>query len=232
MKDFSLTVVLAILLAISQFAWAGIADNLTGNVSLSSNYAYRGVSRPGSNQVLFGNLEYVSERGLYGGVWIGNYKTLWSTETDTETDLYFGFNHDLTFGHSIDTSVWRGTYDQKTTRDYDWVEWQINYHYHDRWGFMFALADNLYGSDQRSAVAELSFAHQTNRLSLVISVGNQQFDSQYLSDVNYLHTRVSVDWRNWHLFLDSSLTDRKSDSAMFSRNWQRQSNGIGLAYTF
>lgn len=223
---------LTIVLLIPQSSQAEIRDNLSGNINLSSNYTYRGINRHSSNRVLSGNLEYASKTGLYGGVWIGNYKTLWSNEPDTETDLYLGFSHNLKFGNSIDTSFWRGTYNQKTARDYDWVEWQISYHYHDRWGFMLAIADNLYGSDQRSTVAELNFVHQTKRLTLVISLGKQQFESRFLSDVNYLHTRVSLDWRQWHLFLNSSFTDLKSDSAAFSRNWKTRSHGVGLAYSF
>jgi len=220
-----------ILLATSQFSLAEL-NNISGNINFSSNYMYRGISRYSSNKALFGNLEYTHENGLYGGIWIGNYKTLWSDEADTETDLYLGFSHTLKFGNNIDTSLWKGTYAEKTTRDYDWLEWQISYHYHDRWGFTFALADNLNGSDQRSAFAELNFVHQTKLLTLAIAVGNQKFDSHYLSDINYLHTRVSLDWWKWHLFLDNSFTDKKSASAAYSRNWQTRSNGIGLAYTF
>ena len=220
------------LMAICQPAWAEIRDNFNGNINFTNNFAYRGIDRHSSNEAFFGNLEYASETGLYGGIWMGNYKTLWGHEADTETDLYVGYSHNLTFGHTIDTSLWRGTYNEQTTRDYDWAEWQISYHYHDRWGFMFAVADNLYGSDQRSAVAEVNFVHQTNRLTLVVSLGQQQFESNYLSDVNYIQTRVSLDWRKWHLFLDSSFTDLKSDTAMFSTKWKTNSNGIGLAYSF
>lgn len=223
---------IAILLVTTQSVSAEFRDNLSGNINVTSNYTYRGINSRNHNESLYGNLKYVSEKGLYGGVWVGNYKPLWSDDSDTETDLYVGFNHNLKFGHNIDTSLWIGTYDENTTRDYDWTEWQISYHYHDRWGFTFAVSDNLYGSDTRSTFAEVSFVHQTNWLSIVMSVGTQQFDSSYLSDVTYFHTRISLDWRNWHLFLDNSFTDVKSDSAAYSQNWKTNSNGIGLAYSF
>jgi len=222
----------AILLVVTQSVCAEIRDNLSGDISVTSNYAYRGISRRDDNKALYGNLKYASEKGLYAGVWIGNYKPLWSDESDTETDLYVGFNHNPRFGHNIDTSLWMGTYNDNTPRDYDWLEWQVSYHFHDRWGFTFAIADNLYGSDEQSTFAEVSFVHQTSFLTFVVSVGNQQFGSHYLSDVTYLHTRISLDWRNWHLFLDSSFTDVKSDSAPFSHYWKTKPNGIGLAYSF
>lgn len=221
-----------ILLVITQSVWAEIRDNISGNVNVANNYTYRGINQHSHNRALYGNLKYVSENGLYAGVWVGNYKPLWSNESDTETDLYVGFGHDFKFGNNIDTSLWRGTYDENTARDYAWLEWQISYHYHDRWGFTFAVADNLYGSDERSTFAELDFVHQTNLLTIVLSVGNQQFGSRYLSDVTYLHTRVSLDWRNWHLFMNHSFTDVKSDSAIFSQNWNTRPTDIGLAYTF
>jgi uncharacterized protein (TIGR02001 family) len=222
----------AILLVFTQSAWAEIRDNLSGNINVTSNYTYRGINRHSDNKALYGNLKYVSEKGLYAGVWVGNYKPFWSDESDTETDLYVGFNHDLNFGNNIDISLWLGTYQDNSPRDYDWTEWQVSYHYHDRWGFTFAVSDDLYGTDKRSTFAEVSFLHQTNFLTLVMSVGHQQFGSHYLSDVTYLHTRVSLDWRNWHLFLDSNFTDVKSDSATFSQNWKTRPNGIGLAYSF
>ena len=74
------------------------------------------------------------------------------------------------------------------------------------WEFVFHFVLNMAVSDFRSA--------------------------KLLSDVNYIQTRVSLDWRKWHLFLDSSFTDLKSDTAMFSTNWKTNSNGIGLAYSF
>jgi uncharacterized protein (TIGR02001 family) len=222
----------AILLAVTQSAWAEIRDNLSGNINVTSNYTYRGINRHSDNKALYGNLKYVSDKGLYAGVWVGNYKPLWSQDSDTETDLYVGFNHDLKFGNNIDISVWRGTYNDNSPRDYDWTEWQFSYHYHDRWGFTLAVSDDLYGSDERSTFGEVSFVHQTDFFTLVMSVGHQQFGSHYLSDVTYLQTRVSLDWRNWHLFLDSNFTDVKSDSAAFSQNWKTNPSGIGIAYSF
>ena len=120
----------------------------------------------------------------------------------------------------------------ETDSEQVWFKWQCCYHDHDSWGFMMANAVNLYGTDQRSAVGEMNFVHQTNWLTLIISLGTQQFDSHYLSDINYLSARISLDWRKWHLFLDSNLTDRKSDSAAYSRNWKTHSSGIGLDYSF
>jgi uncharacterized protein (TIGR02001 family) len=222
----------AVLFLVTQSTWAEILDHVTGNINVTSNYTYRGINRHSGNQALYGNLKYMSENGLYAGVWVGNYKPLWSDDSDTETDLYLGFNHDLSFGHNLDLSLWTGTYDQETRRDYDWVEWQMSYLYRDRWRFTFAVADNLYGSDDPAKFAEVSFVHQTNRFTLVMSLGNQRFGSRYLSDVTYLHTRVSLDWRNWHLFLDSNFTDLKSESALFSRNWDTRPNSIGIAYSF
>jgi uncharacterized protein (TIGR02001 family) len=224
--------IVSILLVLTPPVWAEISDNLSGNINVTSNYTYRGINRHSHNNALYGNLKYVASNGLYGGIWVGNYKPLWSDEADTETDLYVGFNHNLKFGHNIDTSLWLGTYNENTTRDYDWVEWQATYHYHDRWGFTFAISDNLYGSDERSTFAEVNFVHQTDWLTLAMSIGNQQFDSRYLSDVTYFHTRISLDWRNWHLFLDSNFTDVESDTAAFSQNWNTRPTGIGLAYSF
>jgi uncharacterized protein (TIGR02001 family) len=223
---------LTILVGVTQSVWAAIGDNISGNFTVASNYTERGVSRHKDNRAMYGTLNYVSENGLYAGVWLGHYKPLWSNEPDTETDLYVGFNHEFKFGNNIDTSFWHGSYVENTERDYDWNEWQVSYHYHDRWGFTFALADNLYGSDDHSAFIEVSFAHQTELLTIFVSLGRQQFDSRHLSDVTYLHTRVSLDWRNWHLFLENSFTHLESDSAFFSKDWDTNPSGIGLAFTF
>ena len=213
-------------------AQAEIRDHISGNINVANNFTYRGISRHSHNKAIYGNLKYVSENGQYVGIWMGNYKPLWSDEPDTETDLYIGFRYDLKFDHNIDVSIWRGTYNENTLRDYDWLEFQASYRYQDRLRFTFAISDNRYGSDDQSAFAEVSFVHQINLLSIVLSAGTQQFDSRNLSDVTYLQVRFSLDRRNWHLFQDNSFTDIKSDSAFFSQNWAKVSNEIGLAYTF
>lgn len=224
--------VLTGLLVMAQNVWAELPAGLGGSLSFTNNYSYRGINRYSDNRSLNANVEYSMENGLYAGIWVGNYKPVWSNDTDTETDIYVGINYNFKFDHNIDSSVWQGRYRENTIRDYDWIEWQISYHYHDRWGFTYAISDNLYGSDGRSNFAELSFVQQTRLLTLNLAVGSQRFDAEYLSDVTYLRMRISRDWLHWHLFLDNTVTDLKSDSAAYSQYWKTTSTGIGVAYTF
>ena len=98
---------LTILMAIYQPAWAEIRDNFNGNINFTNNFAYRGIDRHSSNEAFFGNLEYASETGLYGGIWMGNYKTLWGHEADTETDLYVGYRQSDIRSHHRHVSLER-----------------------------------------------------------------------------------------------------------------------------
>lgn len=77
---------------------AAAADSpFTANVSLTSDYAYRGISQTDEKPALQGGFDFAHDSGLYAGVWGSNVSWLRDAETSSssgnslELDLYAGY---------------------------------------------------------------------------------------------------------------------------------------------
>lgn len=80
----------------SAFSLPALADDLTfsSNVSLVSDYLYRGISQTGTNPAIQGGFDLSHASGLYAGVWGSSISTLGDvgiTESGTEIDTYAGY---------------------------------------------------------------------------------------------------------------------------------------------
>ncbi|MEQ1533383.1 MAG: hypothetical protein HOO97_09940 [Sideroxydans sp.] len=80
----------------SAFSLPALADDLTvsSNVSLVSDYLYRGISQTGTNPAIQGGFDLSHASGLYAGVWGSSISTLGDagiTASGTEIDTYAGF---------------------------------------------------------------------------------------------------------------------------------------------
>lgn len=82
MKKISIWAV-AGLLGLSSF---GAMADFTGNIGVSTNYVFRGVSLTGNSAQVSGGLDYSHSSGLYAGTWISNISSAY------EWDLYGGYS--------------------------------------------------------------------------------------------------------------------------------------------
>lgn len=78
-------------------ASAADASPVVANVSLASDYAYRGISQTDQKPALQGGFDYAHDSGLYVGVWGSNVSWLRDAETTSssgnslEADIYGGY---------------------------------------------------------------------------------------------------------------------------------------------
>jgi len=75
-------------LAISGVAFAGAS----GNVGMSSDYLWRGMTQTNHQSAVSGGLDYGHDVGVYMGTWASNVS--W-TGTDAEIDLYGGYSKEF-----------------------------------------------------------------------------------------------------------------------------------------
>lgn len=76
----------------------GVAQaEISGNVSIGTDYRFRGISQTDRDPTIQGGFDYASESGLYAGTWMSNV----TFGGSTEWDIYFGYageiNEDLAF---------------------------------------------------------------------------------------------------------------------------------------
>lgn len=87
------------------------ASNLSWNLSVTSDYVFRGVSQSNRKPALQGGFDYAfGESGFYTGIWGSNVDFQDSDGPDVEVDFYGGFNHDFSDQWNGDISVLRYTY--------------------------------------------------------------------------------------------------------------------------
>ena len=91
------TLMAAALLAGSQAALAEIS----GNVTLTTDYRFRGYSQTTSDPAVQGGFDYSHESGFYAGIWGSNVEFAGSLELD----YYAGYAGDVTEGLGFDVGV-------------------------------------------------------------------------------------------------------------------------------
>lgn len=103
-RMFALGAVSAI--ALMGSAVPGLADgeeaaksSWSGNVTLTSDYRFRGVSQTDNNTALQGGLQYNGSQGIYVGAWASNVD--FAADVSTELDLFVGYTHALSENTSL-----------------------------------------------------------------------------------------------------------------------------------
>jgi uncharacterized protein (TIGR02001 family) len=83
---------------------AAPAINISGNVALSSQYRFRGVSLSGGDIALSGGIDVVHESGFYVGTW-GSSITGGSVYGELELDVYAGWTGQVAEGVTFDVGL-------------------------------------------------------------------------------------------------------------------------------
>ena len=105
-------------------AAAAPTPSVTSNVSLVSNYLYRGISQTGAKPAIQGGFDYTHASGLYAGVWGSSISWLSdeyvpATKTTSgvgaqnaglELDTYFGFKNAFATDYNYDVGFLRYNY--------------------------------------------------------------------------------------------------------------------------
>jgi len=82
------------------------AAEISGNVSLGSDYVYRGISQTNEEPTIQGGFDIAGESGLYAGVWASNV----AFDGSSEIDLYAGYAGEFSEDLSYDVGILRYEY--------------------------------------------------------------------------------------------------------------------------
>ena len=118
MKHFVIYVLSLVVLAASGLA---SAYEFSGNVALSSDYRFRGISQIDRSPAISGGFDISFDSGWYAGTWASNVGT-WSNGA-IEIDYYGGYSFDLADGVGADVGVLYYNYPKDgNSPDLDYVE--------------------------------------------------------------------------------------------------------------
>ncbi len=92
MKKLLLTTALAVMAVSPSFAGEGA---VTGNLSFTTDYVFRGLSQTDENPALQGGFDYEDPSGLHAGVWGSNVDFNNTGDGSMELDLYAGYQGEV-----------------------------------------------------------------------------------------------------------------------------------------
>jgi uncharacterized protein (TIGR02001 family) len=239
MQKKLLVVVLGTLFAMPVMAADAPAPTpaVTSNVSLVSNYLYRGISQTGEKPAIQGGFDYAHASGFYAGVWGSSISWISdlgaAANAGTEIDTYFGFKNGFATDYSYDVGFLRynypGAYAAGATKaDTDEIYGLIGY----KWvtaKYSYALGDTFGTSNAKGTSyfdLSASYAVPDTGVTLGAHYGKQTFKGSTAdaskaggADLSYSDYKLSVskDFSGYALGLAYSNTNAKK--------------GAGQAYT-
>jgi uncharacterized protein (TIGR02001 family) len=108
-------IVLAALLVASSIG-ASYAQ-VSGNVGVTTDYRFRGISQTQNSQALQGGVDYAHKSGFYVGNWNSSVSNLLYTDSiGLENDLYVGFKKEVVKGVTVDVGSYNYFYSQAANR--------------------------------------------------------------------------------------------------------------------
>lgn len=183
----------------------------SGNVALTSDYTWRGVSQSDSDPAIQGGFDYAN--GLfYAGVWASNVDFGDPSDTNIEVDFYGGLASEFSNGITWDIGVIYYAYPDAEESDLDFVELKGALGYAFEGGL--AIGGEAYWDPDNQNVylnATAGFALAEN-FGIDGSVGNYSFDA-------------GGDYTNWSLGATTSAAGFGFDL----RYWGTDIDGVEVA---
>jgi uncharacterized protein (TIGR02001 family) len=122
---------------------AALAE-ISGNVTLATDYAFRGVSQTDEQIAIQGGFDYEHESGFYVGTWASNIDSNFfsgtATDPQIELDLYAGYSGELANGVGYDFGILH--YDYPGYDDADTDEFYVSGSYNG-FSVSFNYSDEL-----------------------------------------------------------------------------------------
>jgi uncharacterized protein (TIGR02001 family) len=173
------------------------AQALTANVSLVSDYRFRGVSQSFRRPAVQGGVDWAHDSGFYVGTWASTVDDDFLTDTHgVEWDIYGGYKFPLGAGWTGDVGLLQYLYPGEslwnTTELYVGASWQwlsIKYSH--------SIGDDTFGfADSRgSGYIDLTATYPLREgLNLIAHLGHQRFHNY--SDASYTDYKLGAtyDW--------------------------------------
>lgn len=201
MKKFLLALLMAAGVTVAQ-------AEVTGNLGLTSDYRFRGVSQTQNAPAVQGGVDYTHSSGFYVGNWNSSVSSLLYTNgSGVESDLYAGFKKDVYNGITVDVGSYNYFYPRATTttggNNFDTNEVYVGLGYKELVTVKYSQSlSNYFGvadSKNSSYVQADAAIPVYGKLSAVAHVGRTNVNNS--SSLNYTDYNVGVayDLQGWNI---------------------------------
>jgi uncharacterized protein (TIGR02001 family) len=176
-----------ILLGLSASSFTASAVELSGDITFTSDYAFRGVSQTEEAPALQGGLSLTDESGFYVSVWGSNVDFL--AEGTLELDVMLGWSGAINDDWSTDVGIMRYGYPNTAIPGSNFWEIYGSLSYKDL-TFGLAYSDDYYANSGNFYYVYANYSYAlTESFSLDLHVGQNEYDD---SSASYLDWSVGV----------------------------------------
>lgn len=193
------TLAAAVLMTASPLAISTAAAEVTfsGNVALTTDYIYRGISQTDSGPAIQGGFDLEHDSGFYAGIWASNLD--FGDDADIEIDYYLGFGGEFSNKLGYDLGYIYYSYPDSSAADtgnYDFDEIYASLSYDFGLAAVsggLAYSDDFFGGTGDSLYASLDVdVPLPNDFALGLHYGSQDIDN-------------GTDYDDWKIGLSKSL---------------------------
>ena len=183
-------------IALAAWPWEIAAGEVSGRVTVASEYIYRGQAQSSGNLALQAGIDYAHRSGLFLGAWASTLDLESPTgRRDAELTYYLGWHFSGESRLSGSVSLTRYTYPGQTTAfSYDYTEALVSATWDGRYSLEFGFAQDVYGFPADSRHVELR-ADWPLRNAWVISGGLGFNDLDELGSSRYAYGDIGVSAR-------------------------------------
>lgn len=182
----------ALLLCLGAAAPLAAASTLSGNLTLTSDYVWRGTTQTQGDFAAQAGLKWAADNGLYASAWGSNVEFAPDTHASSELDLILGWSGSLSEDWALDANLTHYRY-PSTTVDLDWTElngtltWRQNY-----WA-QLGWSNDVMASDETGTYAQLGARFPLGeRFRIEAALGHYWLDDAYGD--SYTHGQLGVVW--------------------------------------
>ena len=209
---------LCIIIVFAALPWSAAAGDVSGRVTLASEYVFRGKALSDGNPALQAGIDYEHSSGLFLGAW-GSTVDLVSPSgrRDAELDYYVGwlFSGDSRLSGTL--SLVRYTYPGQTTSfSYDYTEVLATASWDGRYSLELGYTDDVYGFGVDARHAEVRVDWPL-RSAWVVSAGLGMKDLENLGSSRYVYGDIGVSARFARFTVDLRWYDNERPTGFSGR---------------
>lgn len=185
------------------------AADLSGYLSLTSDYVWRGVTQSDGDVAIQLGGDVAFDSGVYAGAWgstidISNGPT---RQRDNELTLYLGYGLELNDAWVLSATAVSYNYPGQTgSVDYDYEELQLSANYDDRFWVQYAYSPDLYDSGDRAHNAEI-YTEWPLGDQAAIGAGIGYYDLSSFNGNGYAYWELGITWPVSRIDLDLRYHD-------------------------
>jgi uncharacterized protein (TIGR02001 family) len=197
---------LALLMAVG---FASAQAQVTGNLGLTSDYRFRGVSQTQNAPAVQGGIDYAHSSGLYVGNWNSSVSSdMYTNGSGIESDLYAGFKKDIYKGLTLDVGSYNYFYPRatnNTSTNFDTNELfaglgygPVSVKYSQSLSNYFGTANSKNSQYYQADIVQ-PLTYISKNLSLLAHVGRTEVNNN--SNLNYTDYNVGLGYnlQGWEL---------------------------------